>query len=198
MIDPEAFVCSHAPSQMLYAFISALQTSFHYSLRELTTFCLWMVLCIHDSPVAKVSERTLQALCSLLGTFRAGRGQAGPNCKQGRQSLGNTPSWSGGPHRGEELAVTGKPSMGRYPCPTRVQIQGNAWSSTKGMTVEFLWLPSTMLHILSLHIHTDTHTSVLIHRTFMALMPSFPVSKMNLWPKSGQAEQHIPLASVMV
>lgn len=35
-----------------------------------------MVLCVHDSLVAKVSERTLHALCSLLGTFRAGRGQA--------------------------------------------------------------------------------------------------------------------------
>ena len=35
-----------------------------------------MVLCVHDSLVAKVSERTLHALCSLVGTFRAGRGQA--------------------------------------------------------------------------------------------------------------------------
>lgn len=139
MLDSPWSVCLlSCSSQMLYAFISALQTSFHYSLRELTTFCLWMVLCIHDSLVTKVSERTLHALCSLLGTFRAWRGQAGPSCKQGRQSLGNTPGWSGGPHLREELTVTGKSGVGRYPCPTRVQIQENAFNykgSDRGITL---------------------------------------------------------------
>lgn len=42
------------------------------------------------------------------------------------------------PTSGEELAVTGKSSVGRYPCATRVQIQGSAWSLTKGVRMELL------------------------------------------------------------
>lgn len=83
------------------------------------------------------------------------------------------------PTSGEELAVTDKSSVCIYPCHTRVQIQGNAWSSTKGVTMELLWLtPVSMLTILSLNVHTPIPVS--IHHTYMELIPSPPVSRMNI------------------
>lgn len=96
------------------------------------------------------------------------------------------------PTSGEELAVTGKSSVGRYPCPTRVQIQGNA-EFNKGSDRGIALAPSIHAPCIIL---ARTHTPVSIHHSYMELMPSPPVSRMNMWPKSGHGEQHIPLASV--
>lgn len=99
-----------------------------------------------------------------------------------------------GPTSGEELAgITDKSSVARYLCPNRVQSQENAWNSTEGQIVELFWLTS----IQTFHT-THTHTS--IHQSqspyFYGAESHTPVSRISVWPSSGQAEKHIPLASV--
>lgn len=72
----------------------------------------------------------------------------------------------------EKLAVTGKSSVGRYPCPTGVQPQGDMWSSTKRLRVELLWLTSSHAsQIYPACMRAHTHVSI-CHTSLELASPS--------------------------
>lgn len=67
----------------------------------------------------------------------------------------------------EKRTVTGKSSVGKYPCPTGAQLQGNVQSSAKSVRVELRWLTSTHA---SPHYPLHTHTG-LSPPCFVELIP---------------------------
>lgn len=84
---------------------------------------------------------------------------------------------------------------------TGAQSLGNVWSLTKEVGVELRRLSSihTPIHptlspaAVFVHAHTQTN------HTIMELSPTpacCPLSRMSMWPRPGQAEQHISLASM--
>lgn len=71
----------------------------------------------------------------------------------------------------EGLAVTDKTSLGRYPCFTGVQSQGNVWSST----VELLWLTSIHASHTNLLTHAHMYTCACMHTQTHTHWPQFTI-----------------------
>lgn len=156
-----------------------------------------MVLCVHDSLVAKVSERTLHALCSLLGTFRAGRGQAVSRLDrvwgilQVRMVV---------PTSGEELVSQTSPvwpefMSHRSPISCGKCLELNRRTETGIFFVDkHSKLPTLPPACTRVHVCAHTHTSINRH-TSIQLIPH-PCFKDKPWSRPGQANQPIPLVSV--
>lgn len=158
-----------------------------------------MVLCVHDSLVAKVSERTLHALCSLLGTFRAGRGQAVNRLDrvwgilQVRMVI---------PTSGEELVSQTSPVWPEWAnihVPQESNLREMYGAQQKNWEGNIFGWSASKLSTLSsactrMHVRAHTHTGINCH-TSIQLIPH-PSFKDKPWFRPGQANQPIPLASV--
>lgn len=145
---------------------------------------LWMVLCVHDSLVAKVSERTLHVLCSLLGTFGAGRGQAVSRLDR---VWGILQVRTVVPTSEEELASQTSPVWAEW-ANNHVRQESNlretygaqqrnwegnifGWAASK--------LPILPPACTCMHVHTHTHTGIKCHILLYSWFPT-PVSRMSL------------------